>query len=145
MEIVRRHTTIPVPRALGSFRYLPQSGFSYHDADALGFSGWRDLKDEAKSDLVAQLRDYVLQLRSIPPPIGSLICSVLSGPVYDLRLCSNGRYGPYADEEQMDPQLCLSVRLECTRPEVIESHLRRHLPSHMAISHPGTSWLMAIE
>ncbi|KAK0436219.1 hypothetical protein EV421DRAFT_1981235 [Armillaria borealis] len=112
MDFVRRHTTIPVPRAFGIFRYHNQDFLIMMriPGKSLGFSEWKDLKDETKSALVAQLRDYVLQL----------------GPAYDLRLCSDGFYRPYVDEEQMNLQLRLGVRLECSRPEVIESHRRPH-------------------
>ncbi|KAG7451715.1 uncharacterized protein BT62DRAFT_881020, partial [Guyanagaster necrorhizus] len=43
------------------------------------FSDWKDLKDDTRSALVAQLRDYVLQLRNIPPPVESSMCD--SAPI----------------------------------------------------------------
>ncbi|KAG7446633.1 uncharacterized protein BT62DRAFT_1076174 [Guyanagaster necrorhizus] len=116
MEFVRRHTTIPVPKAFGSFRYRDQDYLimTRMPGHSLEFSEWKDLKDRTRSVLVVQLRDYVLQLRSIPRPVGSstAVCSVLGGPVYNLRLCTDGSYGPYVNEDQMNLQLRSGVLLE---------------------------------
>ncbi|KAK0450526.1 uncharacterized protein EV420DRAFT_738282 [Desarmillaria tabescens] len=99
MVFVRRHTTIPVPRAFGSFRYRARDFLvmTRTPEHSLELWEWRDLEDGTRSALLVQLRDYVLQLRSIPRPVGSstAICSVLGGLVYDLRLCTDGPYGPY--------------------------------------------------
>lgn len=66
--------------------------------------GWDDLDRDSQDKIIIQLRDMVSQLRDIEPPVEPEICSILGGPVADLRLCTDEPLF-YVDEQQMNFQL----------------------------------------
>lgn len=73
------------------------------------------LSDSDRRAIVRQLHDFVQQLRAISPPQSQRICSIIGGPVFDLRICTSGPYGPYEDEAQMKFQIRRMTLEECQR------------------------------
>ncbi|KAI5996758.1 hypothetical protein EDC04DRAFT_2508646, partial [Pisolithus marmoratus] len=133
MRFVRRSTTIPVPRVYATIplRY-PDSAYIFMDrvdGQSLDIQTWLSLDDPARDRIVAQLRNYVSQLRSLEPPPGALIGSVTGQPVSDDRLAQDEQAevsGPYADEAEMNLALRRQHDLSEFPPSVIESHTRSH-------------------
>ncbi|KAG7447004.1 uncharacterized protein BT62DRAFT_829489, partial [Guyanagaster necrorhizus] len=138
LRFVRAHTSIPVPRVFGTIHFW---GKSYAFMQRLPGQDilqarWNRFTDTEKHNIHTQLRGFVEELRAIPSPRSPAICSVLGGPVMDYRICTDGPYGPYADEAVMNLQLRLGIpfgdvrRVFHSEPqraeEIIESHSRRH-------------------
>lgn len=130
MRFVRQHTTIPVPRV---YAVVPYRRNKYIFMERISGNvvptakAWKSLSEVRRERILHQLRDFISQIRAIGPPPQSppFICSVLGGPVCDYRLCVEGPYGPYRDEEQMNLQL----RLGRTPEEILQF---QGLPSHFA-------------
>lgn len=88
-------------------------------------AAWPQLSDDDKNAIFGQLAGFVRQLRSLPSPYGSAICSVIGGPFCDGRLHCYDVSGPFLDEDHMNLQLRLGAPIE-RFPFVAEAHTRRH-------------------
>lgn len=127
MRFVSKHTRIPVPRVWVHFQlfeghYIFMSrmrGVCLEDV-------WPQLPPEEKATIASQLADYLSQLRAIPPPPRSSICSVLGGSVQCYRLHEDKPSGPFRDEQQMNLQL-RHLRSIDSCPDIISSsHAKCH-------------------
>lgn len=154
MKFVRRSTSIPVPRVYATIRLppwifwwrrgwawgktlrYPNSAYIFMDridGQSLDIQTWLSLDDPTRDRIVAQLHNYVSQLRSLEPPPGALIGSVTGQPVSDDRLAQGWPTdeqaevsGPYADEAEMNLALRRQHDLSEFPPNVVESHSRSH-------------------
>ncbi|KAL5348329.1 hypothetical protein ACLOAV_006811 [Pseudogymnoascus australis] len=96
MEFVRRHTSIPIPSVF-------EIHFTENDASPSRSSwfsmsvvpgssptdAWPNMDDEARRATEADLRNYLHELRTMPPPTPAYIGSCSGGLAYDHRL-NNG-------------------------------------------------------
>ncbi|KAJ7155014.1 kinase-like domain-containing protein, partial [Mycena filopes] len=139
MRYVANHTDIPVPRVWYSFKWRNRAyivmdrvpGITLFDALHGGY-----LQDGDKQDaLAAQLARHMAQLRSLAPPPGLGISSVLGGPVRCPRLFQDPLYGPTApppptgpfkSEATMNLQLRHLRSLEACAPIVVAAHSTAH-------------------
>ncbi|GAW00385.1 kinase-like protein [Lentinula edodes] len=108
MKFVLQHTNIPVPRVFVVLRYRGRHHIfmTRIAGKELSRRQWKAYSQDSRDHILAQLRNYISQLREIVPPPHSppFICNVLGGPIMDHRLCVDRPYGPYCDEEQMNLQ-----------------------------------------
>ncbi|KAI0317064.1 kinase-like domain-containing protein, partial [Amylostereum chailletii] len=123
---VAAHTSIPVPRPLLCFRwraasYILMTRVPGHDLEQV----WERLDAPARDAILAQLAPYTAQLRAIPSPHGPAVCSVLAGPVHDMRLPSAHR-GPFPDEPAMNHVLRGFHDPRDLPPAVAAAHARPH-------------------
>ncbi|KAF1345058.1 kinase-like domain-containing protein [Delphinella strobiligena] len=107
MDLVRQHTSVPVPKIYCSFThrgqtYIVMEKMKGHKL-AIGFT---ERSEESKSRLLAQLRSMVDEIRAIQPQHGTRVASVDGGSLYDMRLPGLGvvypvrtpwRFGPFDD------------------------------------------------
>lgn len=97
MVYVTRNTSIPVPKVYCAFIC---KGDSYTVMSKMNgkmvWHGWKTRTEESKSIILAQLRQMVTELRSVPPPEGTSVSGIDGGPFYDCRLPSRLLWGPYA-------------------------------------------------
>ncbi|KII84734.1 hypothetical protein PLICRDRAFT_94891 [Plicaturopsis crispa FD-325 SS-3] len=130
IRYVRRHTTISVPRVWGPFswfgtRLIVMTRVRGH---ALHMLDWQRMSRSTQDSLIAQLHEFVSQLRAINPPPSPAICSVLGGPIYDSRI-EYHPVGPFADEDEMNWYVRIGMPMEQLRtysPICYEAHSRRH-------------------
>lgn len=128
MRFVRAQTTIRIPRPI---TYLPWRGHNYIFMERVPGEElqvvWPTLSPQTQEAIMTQLADYIAQLRSIPPPLGSTaVCSILGGPFLCYRLHKDEPSGPFRDEDQMNLQLRnLHEVIDCA-PVVAVSHAIRH-------------------
>lgn len=128
IKFVASHTNIPLPRLwlTPSWRgtnYMIMSRIHGVELEEV----WDCLSDDKKDYISHQLRDYILQLRAIPPPSGTSICSVDGGPVQSHRLIQwESVCGPFRDEDHLNVQLRHLKPVE-DFPEVVQrEHAKRH-------------------
>lgn len=89
---------------------------------------WDDLADETKLFVAQQPREYVLQLRAIPAPPGTMICSINDGPVQSSRLHEwDAQSGPFRDENHLNLQLRQLMALD-TFPAIVQKVQAKHHP-----------------
>lgn len=109
IRYIATHTRIPVPRV---WTYYSWRGRGY-----IVMSRVRGVKlrtvlrtstVEFQEAVVQQLADCIQQLRSLPTPYGSRICSVLGGRVRDFRMGYDPT-GPFKDEENATGRLARLV------------------------------------
>lgn len=108
LQIVREHTNIPVPRPI-DLAFIPDGVDSDNDQGFMVMSRMpghqlavaHDMISELdEAGFVAQMQDYLRQLRNIPNIVSSeyQICNTLGGPLRDERDNWGAPRGPYADE-----------------------------------------------
>lgn len=106
LRYVRRHTTIPVPKV-----YASVNGFGYNFILMERIEGiclpavWHKLTEQQRDGIIAQLQGYIAQLRSLPSPYGKRVCSAKGGSLWDVRITSSKRIGPFEDEADFNDAL----------------------------------------
>ncbi|KAK6951382.1 hypothetical protein Daesc_007917 [Daldinia eschscholtzii] len=120
IEIVRRHTSIPVPKALDivveqadttEASSWPRSYLLTTEVPGFPLSRCQDVLSEKDMERIAnQLKDYVAQLRDIPrsTQCSMAICNTLGEACRDPRICSSNPVGPFADEASFSQMLRFS-------------------------------------
>ncbi|KAF2422858.1 kinase-like protein [Tothia fuscella] len=116
LEFLAKHTSIPVPQVCAAYTYGPfedrDQEFSLkHDTyifmDFINGQTldkeWSNLDDTTKSRVMAELKDYLTQLRAIPG--GTYIGSLKDGPVMDSILEYWPTKGPFASGEDLNNAL----------------------------------------
>ncbi|KAI5854495.1 hypothetical protein GGS23DRAFT_590615 [Durotheca rogersii] len=110
IQMVRQYTSIPVPRPLDIVSKPTESEDGLYSRDAyllttripgVPLSYCREmLSDEDAADFVAQMQDYLTQLRAIPKAVSPeyAICNTLGGPCRDTRIQGGNPVGPFVDE-----------------------------------------------
>ncbi|KZT24367.1 kinase-like protein [Neolentinus lepideus HHB14362 ss-1] len=121
-------TGIPIPRTRLQFRW---DGATHIIMDRVCGKAlvdlWWGLSEASKDKVVVQLAEYIRQLRSIPPPPGTSICSILGGPVYCWRLHQwEPLTGPFRDEQHMNLQLRNLQPVDVFADVVKEAHAKSH-------------------
>ncbi|GBE85558.1 hypothetical protein SCP_0800750 [Sparassis crispa] len=106
MNFVRARTQIPVPAVLNAyvedpFGYLVMEFVPGEQLDL----AWPRMSDGQRKCVVAQLTDYLHQLRSLAPPDPPLIGSCSGGPCFDHRISSMKTFGPFTSEEEFHDYL----------------------------------------
>jgi len=138
MRFVRQHTSIPVPEPhcffhQGDQQYIVMSrvpGTSLHELN------WKTLSPETQASIVAQLKCYFEQLRSIPRPDWEpeSISSVLGGPFLDARLREwDEPVGPFATEADFNTFYRAGKPLDDKVPEEIRS--MHSVPHRIVLTH----------
>ncbi|GBE89928.1 hypothetical protein SCP_1702540 [Sparassis crispa] len=126
LRFVATHTSIPVPRVWWRFDY---QGFDWIVLSRITGSSlsevWPNLSFDEKEAIATQLARYMAELRNLPPPPGTMISSVLGGPVNCSRLHEDPS-GPFRDEQQMNLQLRNLQPLESCSATVVSAHSRIH-------------------
>lgn len=121
MRFLSSRTKIPLPRVWFTptwkgTKYIFMSRI--HGVDLA--RAWDNLPDGKKVLVAEQLRNFMLELRSIPPPPGTIISSLDGGPVQSSRLHEwDPTSGPFRDEQHLNLQLRHLRPLE-TLPELIQ-------------------------
>ncbi|TFK52062.1 kinase-like protein [Heliocybe sulcata] len=128
MRFVAANTSIPVPRVRFQFRWDDRTYIVMDRVRGRPLADiWRELPEAAKEIVVVRLAEYMKQLRSIPPPPGTSICSVLGGPVYCWRLNQwEPLTGPFRDEEHMNLQLRTLQPVDSCAEVVKTAHAKTH-------------------
>ncbi|KAK6865799.1 hypothetical protein PG995_002327 [Apiospora arundinis] len=110
LRMVRQYTSVPVPRPLdiASKPTESRNGFYSRDVYILttrvpGFTLSRSremLSDDDVADFVAQMQDYLTQIRAISKVVSPehAICNTLGGPCTDTRIRDGNPIGPFVDE-----------------------------------------------
>lgn len=136
LELVRRHTNVPVPRALdlisdSSDIYLLTTRISGYKL------GWciDTMSDEDTATLVHDLRRHIIALRAIPRPPGwkHAISNAVDGPCFDYRINAALDYdedrgevaGPFLSEDDFNDTLRCGAL-----PEVVHRGGRKMVFTH---------------
>jgi len=128
MRFIAANTSIPIPRTRLQFRW---DGATHIIMDRVCGKAlvdlWWGLSEASKDKVVVQLAEYIRQLRSIPPPPETSICSILGGPVYCWRLHQwEPLTGPFRDEQHMNLQLRNLQPVDVCADVVKEAHAKSH-------------------
>ncbi|KAK0439205.1 kinase-like domain-containing protein [Armillaria borealis] len=127
MRFIAENTSVPVPKVWLHFRwkqldYIVMQRMPGQCLDSI----WPSLPDESKEIIVEQLAKYVHEVRSIPSPAGTQICSVLGGPIRNYRMYDDGNTGPFRDEEHLNLQLRCRHPVGESVPIVAVAHAKPH-------------------
>ncbi|KAL1960642.1 hypothetical protein VTO42DRAFT_7221 [Malbranchea cinnamomea] len=100
MVYVARHTSVPVPKVYCAFR---RKGVTYIVMERIkGVSigrVWDSSSEEQRKSLLSQLRGFIAELRSVPPPQPGRIGDVNYSMLYDDRIEGKG-FGPFDDSRE---------------------------------------------
>ncbi|KAK7177369.1 hypothetical protein PSPO01_16586 [Paraphaeosphaeria sporulosa] len=97
MRFIAQQTSIPVPKVYYSFLYKNQAHIVMEriKGEALA-SAWKNLSQDARVNIIAQLKDMIQELRALQPPPGTGVESCVHGSLYDSRLPHGApRFGPF--------------------------------------------------
>lgn len=100
MRFVAAHTTIPVPRVYRSYTIC---GMVHIEMEYIKGENplklWDRMSQDELTKLMAELEDYVRQLRTLPPPYPEAVCAVNGASAYDHRF---GIYpaGPFETHDE---------------------------------------------
>jgi aminoglycoside phosphotransferase (APT) family kinase protein len=121
MRFIAQHTSIPVPKVYCAFT---RHGWTYIlmeriDGQMVG-RHWLRRSPESKARILSQLRQFVQEMRSIPPPSMN-VTNVDSGSLVDCRLPAPIRFGPFKNIEEFHNHLRQGIQYHPDfNPEVIE-------------------------
>jgi aminoglycoside phosphotransferase (APT) family kinase protein len=109
IELVSRHTSIVTPRILDNL-YDSKSKLRWLIMTRLdgSISAKRAivaLSPEQKKAWTEQLRKWLEELRRIPNPFSTALCSCIGGPLNDQRIMSRGSGGPFRSETELNKTL----------------------------------------
>lgn len=113
MQFVAQHTSIPVPKVHCAFThkgstFIVMERIKGHQVR----QGWQERSDESRKKILEQLRQMVLELRSVPAPQGTSISNVDGGPFFDPRLPDKNYWGPYATKRAFHNALVNDVDID---------------------------------
>lgn len=96
LRFVARHTSIPVPKVYCAFIHKGRTYTVMSKINGkMACDGWKSRTEQSRQKILSQLREMVVELRSVSPPDGTGIGSVDNGPFYDCRLPSKFLWGPF--------------------------------------------------
>lgn len=106
LTFVSRWTTIPVPRVYDVFIDKSDADYGwllmeYIPGVTLN-TAWSRMNASQRQSVMLQLGDILRQLRSLPHPFPSRICSCTGGPIHDDRFAFDTVYGPFDSEEDFN-------------------------------------------
>ena len=96
IQFIAQHTSIPVPKIYCAFthRDITYIVMEHIDGEMLT-RGWVSRNNESKAKIHAQLKEFVREMRQIPPP-RSGVANVDGGSLFDPRLpVPTWRFGPF--------------------------------------------------
>jgi aminoglycoside phosphotransferase len=87
IQFVAKNTSIPVPKIYCAFIHDGETYIAMSKIKGqMAWYGWPNRTKESRGRIVDQLRGFMAELRSVPPPEGVGVANVLGGPFYDCRL-----------------------------------------------------------
>ncbi|OSC97937.1 kinase-like protein [Trametes coccinea BRFM310] len=106
IRFVQRHTYIPTPPIVASVqghgrRFLLMKKVKGSTLE----KAWMTLSTAERTNVVAQLRSYIAQLRSLRSPHGSAVCGLSGEAVVDCRITSSAPVGPFPNEAAFNDRL----------------------------------------
>lgn len=130
IEFVHQHTSIPVPSVfeihVNENDPSPSSWFSMSAIPGYSLTdAWPILNAEARRATQTDLRNYLHELRAVPPPTPPYIGACHGGPAYDHRLNNGYPCGPFVSESDFNDFLVAPVA-RCPRKELV-NHYRQEL------------------
>ncbi|KAL0929466.1 uncharacterized protein CTRU02_215632 [Colletotrichum truncatum] len=106
MLFVAEHTSVPVPKLYCAFIH---QGSTYivmsRIRGQMAWLRWKDRSEASRRQVLRQLREMVIQIRTIAPPADTGVANVDGGPIYDCRLPKDPSWGPYATMQDFHKEL----------------------------------------
>ncbi|KAF5552947.1 kinase-like domain-containing protein [Fusarium phyllophilum] len=96
MQFVANNTSMPVPKVC-SFKHKSGVYILMERIQGRDLSqNWTQRSEDSKARILAQLKTFITEIRSIPPPDGVGVANVDWGPIFDQRLPDKSFWGPFA-------------------------------------------------
>ncbi|KAG6876625.1 hypothetical protein C0992_012225 [Termitomyces sp. T32_za158] len=109
LRYIRENTSIPVPRVVASATHGEYAYTLMEVVEGIALdSVWPRLDAQQRSNVIAQLRGFISQLRTLPPPphvTRGSICSLHGHAMRDSRVSSADPLGPYSSESDFNDHL----------------------------------------
>ncbi|KIY44878.1 kinase-like protein [Fistulina hepatica ATCC 64428] len=128
IRFVEQSTNIPVPHVWAQFWWFGAGIIVMSRIEGISLeASWKQLTDVDKECIVAQLVQFVNELRSIPPPSAPAITSITGGPIFCPRLhVYNDACGPFKDEMHLNAHIRCYRSLDRFPTIVADVHSRSH-------------------
>ncbi|KAG6888811.1 hypothetical protein C0995_005831 [Termitomyces sp. Mi166 len=109
LRYIRQNTSIPVPRVAASATYDKHAYTLMKEVEGTTLDDvWQDLNAQQRLHVVAQLRDFISQLRRLSPPshvMRDSVCSLHGHAIRDSRISSANPLGPFSSESDFNDHL----------------------------------------
>lgn len=113
MKFGANNTSIPVPKVYCSFKHKGRAYIFMERIRGRDLSqNWTQRSEDSKARILAQLKTFITELRSFPPPDGVGVANVDGGPVFDQRLPDKSFWGPFATIQEFHRELCRGLELQ---------------------------------
>jgi serine/threonine protein kinase len=103
MKFISEKTSIPVPKVLNTYE---KNGMKYIVMEYVKGKNlnnvWESMAPSVRETVIAELREYIRQMRQISPPEGVKIGSVTGGPAVDRRRLDAIYGGPFESEKDFN-------------------------------------------
>jgi aminoglycoside phosphotransferase (APT) family kinase protein len=140
INFVRQHTSVPVPSVVETFidenPTAETSWFSMKEIPGSSLAtAWAIMTPIARSKTKADLQNYLLEMRNIPPRNPFCIGSCSGGPAYDHRFNNGFPCGPFASESDFNDYLVALVA-KCPKKELVSYYRQQMADDHgIAFTH----------
>ena len=124
MDYVAKHTKIPVPRLLDVFKLNGTVNIVQEFIDCPVLQDvWPQLCDEDRLGCMKELKGYLDQLRALLPPDPDVVQAIDGSGCQDLRLKSDGVWGPFATHHEF--QVYIGYEFIRRAPEIFQGASER--------------------
>ncbi|OSX55730.1 hypothetical protein POSPLADRAFT_1063658, partial [Postia placenta MAD-698-R-SB12] len=135
IEFVRKHTSIPVPCVFVAAEWCGRKYLLMKkvEGDNLEWA-WQHLDAEQRSNIVLQLRSFVLQLRALRSPHGPAVCGLNGVTCIDSRISSQP-VGPFPNESAFNDGLIVAAKLHLCDEILADIRSRMRNDHRIALTH----------
>ncbi|KAK4548490.1 hypothetical protein LTR36_009400 [Oleoguttula mirabilis] len=96
MRFIAENTSIPVPKVYCSFVHKGRAFILMERIQGEEIPrAWERLGEAGRQKIFAQLRQMLQELRALEPPLGTGVESCAGGGLYDSRMPTHPRFGPF--------------------------------------------------
>ncbi|KAI9748260.1 MAG: hypothetical protein M1815_003417 [Lichina confinis] len=127
MHVIAQKTSIPVPKVHCAFvhKNCTYIVMEHIDGDMLA-RGWGLRSDKSKVKVLSQLKDYIHEMRRLPPP-GPWVSNVDGGSMLDHRISvDTWRFGPFTTVQSFHEFFHNGLRPAPTMPAAVNELIAQH-------------------
>ncbi|GKZ80700.1 hypothetical protein AnigIFM56816_004926 [Aspergillus niger] len=128
MCFISQNTSIPVPKVLCAFTHQRCTYIVMEriKGEMIG-AGWVYRSEESKAKILTQLQRMVQEMRTLPPPAGMGVGSVVDGTLFDGRLPGTSlRFGPFPSVQEFHRHLRGGMDFDPGLDPAIQELIRQH-------------------
>lgn len=135
LQYVAKHASVPVPRLIDAYESKGVNFIVMEYVNGTPLSMlWGKMQNDEKSSILRELRQYVDELRNIPPPRPGVIAALDYSPADDERISSNP-IGPFESHDAFHLFLRWGIESPTASPHVEIAHAHQQYRHRTVLTH----------